>query len=301
MSNYHVPVLLQDCIEGLNINPDGRYVDVTFGGGGHSREIIKHLINGELYGFDKDEDAKQNALADARFTLIPESFSNLKKMLKLYNAVPVDGILADLGVSSHQFDVPERGFSIRFDAKLDMRMNRKFGKTAADVLNTYDELQLKQMFLEYGELFNAGKIASKIIQARGEEKIETVNRLKELLAPLVFKPKEHQFFAKVFQALRIEVNDEINELKLMLQQSLEVLKKGGRLVVISYHSIEDRLVKNFMKSGNFEGHVEKDFYGNAKVPFKVITTKPILPTQEEVRNNNRARSAKLRIAEKMID
>lgn len=301
MSNYHVPVLLQDCIEGLNINPDGRYVDVTFGGGGHSREIIKHLKNGELYGFDKDEDAKQNALSDARFTLIPESFSNLKKMLKLYNAVPVDGILADLGVSSHQFDVPERGFSIRFDAKLDMRMNRKFDKTAADVLNTYDAMQLKQIFFEYGELFNAGKIASKIIQARGEEKIETVNRLKELLAPLAFKPKEYQFFAKVFQALRMEVNDEVRELKLMLQQSLEVLKKGGRLVVISYHSIEDRLVKNFMKSGNFEGHVEKDFYGNAKVPFKVITTKPILPTQEEVRNNNRARSAKLRIAEKMID
>ncbi|MFN4235158.1 MAG: 16S rRNA (cytosine(1402)-N(4))-methyltransferase RsmH [Bacteroidia bacterium] len=301
MSNYHVPVLLQECIEGLKINPNGRYVDVTFGGGGHSREIIKHLRNGELFGFDKDEDAKHNALADERFTLIPESFSNLKKMLKLYNAVPVDGILADLGVSSHQFDVPERGFSIRFNAKLDMRMNRNFGKTAADVLNSYDELQLKQMFLEYGELFNAGKIASKIIQARGIEKIETVNHLKDLLAPLAFKPKEHQFFAKVFQALRMEVNDEVNELKLMLQQSLEVLKKGGRLVVISYHSIEDRLVKNFMKSGNFEGVVEKDFYGNAKVPFKVITTKPILPTDEEVQKNNRARSAKLRIAEKIID
>jgi 16S rRNA (cytosine1402-N4)-methyltransferase len=301
MSNYHVPVLLHECIEGLKINPDGKYVDVTFGGGGHSREIMKHLKNAELYGFDRDEDAKKNALTDERFTLIPESFSNLRKMLKLYNAVPVDGILADLGVSSHQFDVAERGFSIRFDANLDMRMNRKKGQTAADILNNYDEQELKRLFFEYGELFNAGRIASKIVQARAVQKIETVSQLKELLAPMAFKPKEHQFFAKLFQALRMEVNSEVDELKSMLQQSLEVLKKGGRLVVISYHSIEDRYVKNFMKSGNFEGVIEKDFYGNAQVPFKLINTKPILPKEEEIQDNNRARSAKLRIAEKIID
>lgn len=301
MSKYHVPVLLHECIEGLKINPDGKYVDVTFGGGGHSREIMKHLKNGELYGFDRDEDAKKNALEDERFTLISDSFSNLRKMLKLYNAVPVDGILADLGVSSHQFDVAERGFSIRFDSKLDMRMNRKKGQTAADILNSYEENELKRLFFEYGELFNAGRIASKIVQARAEQKIETVNQLKELLAPMAFKPKEHQFFAKLFQALRMEVNNEVEELKSMLQQSLEVLKKGGRLVVISYHSIEDRYVKNFMKSGNFEGVIEKDFYGNAQVPFKLINTKPILPKEEEIQDNNRARSAKLRIAEKIID
>jgi 16S rRNA (cytosine1402-N4)-methyltransferase len=301
MSSYHVPVLLHECIEGLKINPDGKYVDVTFGGGGHSREIMKHLKNGELYGFDRDEDAKKNALADERFTLIPESFSNLRKMLKLYNAAPVDGILADLGVSSHQFDVAERGFSIRFDAPLDMRMNRKTGKTAADVLNTYEEKDIKKLFFEYGELYNAGKIASKIIEVRNTQKIETVFQLKETLAGFAFKPKEHQFYAKVFQALRIEVNDEMRELKEMLQQSLDVLKKGGRLVVISYHSLEDRLVKNFMKSGNFEGVVVKDFFGNSQTPFKLINNKPILPGEEEIKNNNRARSAKLRIAEKIIE
>lgn len=301
MSNYHVPVLLQESIKGLNIKPNGRYVDVTFGGGGHSREILKHLEHGELYGFDKDEDAQKNAMHDERFTLIPESFAHLRKMLKLYNALPVDGILADLGVSSHQFDVAERGFSIRFDAQLDMRMSRKQDKTAADILNNYDEQELKRIFLEYGELFNAGKIASKIVQARAVSKIETVSQLKELLAPMVFKPKEHQFFAKLFQALRIEVNNEVEELKSMLQQSLEVLKKGGRLVVISYHSIEDRYVKNFMKSGNFEGVVQKDLYGNAYQPFKMITNKPIMPSEDEIKLNNRARSAKLRIAEKIID
>jgi 16S rRNA (cytosine1402-N4)-methyltransferase len=301
MNNYHVPVLLHESIEGLKINPDGKYVDVTFGGGGHSREILKHLRNGQLYAFDKDEDAKRNVLLDDRFTLISESFSNLRKMLKIYNAVPVDGILADLGVSSHQLDVAERGFSIRFDAKLDMRMDRKKGKTAADVLNKYEEKELKRLFFEYGELLNAGRIASKIIEARSVQKIETVYQLKELLKPLAFKPKENQFFAKVFQALRMEVNNEVEELKLMLQQSLEVLKKGGRLVVITYHSIEDRYVKNFMKSGNFDGIIEKDFYGNAKAPFKLINKKPILPKKEEVIENNRARSAKLRIAEKIID
>jgi 16S rRNA (cytosine1402-N4)-methyltransferase len=301
MNKYHVPVLLHESIEGLKINPDGKYVDVTFGGGGHSREILKHLRNGELYAFDKDEDAKRNIPLDDRFTLISESFSNLRKMLKLYNAVPVDGILADLGVSSHQFDVAERGFSIRFDAELDMRMDRKKGQTAADILNNYEEKELKRLFFEYGELINAGRIASKIIQARAVQNIETVKQLKELLKPMVFKPKEHQFFAKLFQALRMEVNNEVEELKLMLQQSLEVLKKGGRLVVISYHSIEDRYVKNFMKSGNFDGVIEKDFYGNVKVPFKLINTKPILPKKEEIIENNRSRSAKLRIAEKIID
>lgn len=301
MSNYHVPVLLQECIKGLNIKPDGRYVDVTFGGGGHSREILKHLERGELYGFDKDEDAQKNTLHDERFTLIPESFSNLRKMLKLYNALPVDGILADLGVSWHQFDVAERGFSIRFEALLDMRMSRKQNKTAADIINNYDEQELKRLFFEYGELFNAGKIASKIVKARSINRIETVSQLKDILAPMVFKPKEHQFFAKLFQALRMEVNNEVEELKSMLQQSLEVLKKGGRLVVISYHSIEDRYVKNFMKSGNFEGFVQKDVYGNAIVPFKMITNRPIVPSEDEIKLNNRARSAKLRIAEKIID
>lgn len=301
MSNYHVSVLLQECIKGLNIKPDGRYVDVTFGGGGHSREILKHLERGELYGFDKDEDAQKNTLHDERFTLIPESFSNLRKMLKLYNALPVDGILADLGVSWHQFDVAERGFSIRFEALLDMRMSRKQNKTAADIINNYDEQELKRLFFEYGELFNAGKIASKIVKARSINRIETVSQLKDILAPMVFKPKEHQFFAKLFQALRMEVNNEVEELKSMLQQSLEVLKKGGRLVVISYHSIEDRYVKNFMKSGNFEGFVQKDVYGNAIVPFKMITNRPIVPSEDEIKLNNRARSAKLRIAEKIID
>lgn len=296
---YHNPVLLKECIEGLKIDPEGIYVDVTFGGGGHSREILKHLTTGKLYAFDQDPDALGNSIDDERFELIQQNFRYLKNFLKLYKALPVKGILADLGVSSHQFDVAERGFSIRYDAALDMRMDRNAAVSAYNVLNEYEEADLKRIFREYGELPNAGKVAFEIIKKRSEEPIDTVSKLKSAVQRCAPRHKENQFYAQLFQAIRIEVNRELEVLKDLLMQSLEVLDKGGRLVVISYHSLEDRLVKNFMKMGKFEGEIEKDFFGNPIVPFKVITNKPIVPSEKEIKENSRARSAKLRIAEKV--
>ncbi|OFY87170.1 MAG: 16S rRNA (cytosine(1402)-N(4))-methyltransferase [Bacteroidetes bacterium RIFCSPLOWO2_12_FULL_35_15] len=295
---YHNPVLLKECIEGLNINPKGIYVDVTFGGGGHSREILKHLTTGKLYAFDQDEDAVKNKIDDERFVLIRQNFRYLKNFLKMYNALPVDGLLADLGVSSHQFDQADRGFSTRFEAKLDMRMDRNDKLTAADVLNTYSEEDLKRIFKLYGEIDNAGRLAYAVFHARKEKQIETVNDLKIAIEKCVRRGRENQYFAQVFQALRIEVNKELDVLQELLTQSLEVLKPGGRLVVIAYHSLEDRLVKNIMRSGKFEGEIDKDFFGNQLTPFKQITRKPIVPTEKENEENSRARSAKLRIAEK---
>ena len=296
---YHNPVLLKESVDGLNINPNGIYVDATFGGGGHSREILKRLTKGKLFAFDQDIDAEQNTIKDERFVLIRQNFKFLKNFLKLYQAVPINGVLADLGVSSHQFDVPERGFSTRFDAELDMRMDRNSAKSATTILNEYEEDKLKGIFWKYGELRNAGKIASLIVQKRAEKKIKTVNELKETIASCTVKSKENSFYAQVFQALRIEVNEELEALKELLLQSLEVLDKGGRLAVISYHSLEDRLVKNFIKTGKFEGEIEKDFFGNPLVPLRAINNKPIIPSKEEIKLNNRARSAKLRIAEKL--
>jgi len=296
---YHNPVLLKECIEGLNIDPAGIYVDVTFGGGGHSREILKHLTTGKLFAFDQDEDAVKNKINDDRFVLVKQNFKYLKNMLRMYQALPIDGILADLGVSSHQFDIAERGFSIRFDeAKLDMRMDKNVKQTAADILNTSTEEELKNIFKLYGEIDNAGSLARLITHARKEKKMETVGDLKQVIEKVVRKGRENKYYAQVFQALRIEVNKEMEALKELLTQSLEVLKPGGRLVVISYHSLEDRLVKNIMRSGKFEGEVEKDFFGNQLTPFTQITRKPITPSEEEITENNRARSAKLRIAEK---
>ena len=295
---YHNPVLLKECIDGLNINPEGIYVDVTFGGGGHSREILMHLTTGKLYAFDQDDDAIKNKIDDERFVLIKQNFRYLKNFLKMYNALPIDGLLADLGVSSHQFDEAERGFSIRFDSKLDMRMDQNAKQTAADILNTYTEEDLKRIFRLYGEVDNAGYLASIIFHNRKDKAIETVNDLKVMITKCVKRGKENQYYAQVFQALRIEVNKEMDVLQEMLLQSLDVLKPGGRLVVISYHSLEDRLVKNIMRSGKFEGEVEKDFFGNQLTPFKQISKKPIVPSDDENKINSRARSAKLRVAEK---
>jgi 16S rRNA (cytosine1402-N4)-methyltransferase len=296
---YHKPVLLKECIEGLNIKPEGVYVDVTFGGGGHSREILKHLTTGKLFAFDRDPDAAANVMDDSRFVLVRQNFRHMKNFLKFYNALPVDGILADLGVSSHQFDVAERGFSIRQDAKLDMRMGPDAPKSAFEVVNEYDEEGLKRILKNYGELPNSGRIAGAIVKKRAEASIETVFQLKDVLKPFTNRQKENKFFAQVFQAIRIEVNGEMDALNEFLLQSLEVLRPGGRLVVISYHSLEDRPVKNIIRSGKFEGEVEKDFYGNPLAPLRAINTKAIVPTAEEIEENSRARSAKLRIAEKL--
>ncbi len=296
--NYHNPVLLKECIEGLNINPEGIYVDVTFGGGGHSREILKHLTTGKLYAFDQDDDALENKIDDERFVLIKQNFRYLKNFLKMYNALPIDGLLADLGVSSHQFDEADRGFSIRFDAKLDMRMDQNAKLTAGEIVNIYSEEDLKRIFKLYGEVDNAGYLASIIFHTRKEKQIETVSDLKSAIIKCVKRGKENQYYAQVFQALRIEVNKELDVLQELLTQSLDVLKTGGRLVFISYHSLEDRLVKNFFRSGKFEGEIEKDFFGNQITPFKQITRKPIVPSDLENEQNSRARSAKLRIAEK---
>ncbi|MFI5219128.1 MAG: 16S rRNA (cytosine(1402)-N(4))-methyltransferase RsmH [Bacteroidia bacterium] len=297
-SEYHNPVLLNKCIEGLSVKKDGVYVDATFGGGGHSKKIIEILINGRLYAFDQDEDAWENTIDDDRFVLIKENFSHLKKALNDNGVEKVDGLLADLGVSSHQFDTAERGFSTRFDSELDMRMNRSVQITASDVLNTYQENELKKIFFEYGELRNALRISKAIVTARKKKKIKTVNELKNELKAFAMQGKENQFYAKVFQALRIEVNDELNALKELLMQSTRVIRSKGRLVVISYHSLEDRLVKNFMRSGNFEGGAEKDLYGNRSTPFLPLNNKPWVPSALEIGSNPRARSAKLRIAEK---
>jgi 16S rRNA (cytosine1402-N4)-methyltransferase len=295
---YHNPVLLQASVDGLNIKPDGVYVDVTFGGGGHSKEILSRLgPDGKLFAFDQDEDALANALPDERFTLINENFRFIKRFLRFYGLKSVDGILADLGVSSHQFDVAERGFSTRFDAELDMRMSKKNDLNAYKVVNEYDEANLKRVFLDYGELKNAPVLARTIVDAREVQTINTTDELKEVLAKHLPDRVRNKILAQIYQAIRIEVNQEMDVLKEFLEQSLEVLKPGGRLSVISYHSLEDRLVKRFMKNGMFEGEPERDFFGNFSVPFKTIG-KLIVPDKEEIKLNNRARSAKLRIAEK---
>jgi 16S rRNA (cytosine1402-N4)-methyltransferase len=299
-NNYHVPVMLQPCIDGLNIKPDGVYVDVTFGGGGHSREILKHLgPKGRLIAFDQDPDAQANILADDRFVFIDQNFGFLKNNLRLKGFREVDGILADLGVSSHQFDVPQRGFSIRHNADLDMRMDQHRDLTAAEILNTYTEDKLHKIFGIYGEVKNAKSLARAIVTSRLDQPFTDIDSLKSAIASYIPKGKENKYLAQVFQALRIEVNAEIQVLEDFLQQAADVLKPGGHLVVMSYHSLEDRPVKNFMAKGKFQGEVEKDFFGNQQKPFNVITRKAIIATDEEIAQNNRARSAKLRIAEKI--
>ncbi|WP_281237924.1 MULTISPECIES: 16S rRNA (cytosine(1402)-N(4))-methyltransferase RsmH [Flavobacterium] len=295
---YHNPVLLHASVDGLNIKPDGVYVDVTFGGGGHSKEILSRLgPNGKLFAFDQDEDALANAIPDERFTLINENFRFIKRFLRFYGVKEVDGILGDLGVSSHQFDVAERGFSTRFDADLDMRMSQKNDLNAYRVVNEYDEANLKRVFLDYGELKNAPALARTIVEAREHRLIKTTDELKEVLMKFLPERVRNKILAQIYQAIRIEVNQEMDVLKEFLEQSLEILKPEGRLSVISYHSLEDRLVKRFIKNGMFEGEPERDFYGNFSVPFKTIG-KLIVPDNEEIKLNSRARSAKLRIAEK---
>ncbi len=295
---YHDPVLLFESVDGLNVKPDGTYVDVTFGGGGHSREILRRLDErGRLYAFDQDADAGRNVPEDERFTLIPQNFRYLRKFLRFSGVRSVDGILADLGVSSHQFDSSERGFSTRFDAELDMRMDQEAGISALDVVNDYDEQRLAGVLYEYGELRNSRVLAGEIVRARKDKPIRTSFELREVLTKYLPKAREHKILAQVFQAIRIEVNGEIDALKEFLTQTAEVIRPGGRLSVISYHSLEDRLVKRFINNGIFEGEPEKDFYGNVSTPFRKIG-RLIVPTEEEIRKNNRARSAKLRIAEK---
>lgn len=297
--DYHIPVMLEPCLEGLDIQPDGVYVDVTFGGGGHSTAILKRLGgNGRLIAFDQDEDVKAHLPEDGRFSLVDENFRHLKRYLRLHNALPVDGILADLGVSSHQFDVAERGFSFRADARLDMRMDRRSERTAWDIINTYDEEALRNIFRTYGELTNAGFTAKCIVHARTVQAIDTVGLLKDAVAKAMGRDKQAKFLAKLFQAIRIELNEEIDALRAFLTQSAEVLKPGGRLVVMSYHSLEDRLVKNFIKRGNFEGDINKDFFGNDIRPFDPLNGKAIVPDAEEEAQNPRSRSAKLRIGVK---
>lgn len=299
MSTYHSPVLLHESLEELNIDPAGIYVDVTFGGGGHSREILKRLNeNGKLFAFDQDPDAVRNVPNDSRFTLIRENFRTLKDSLFKAGITSVDGILADLGVSSHQFDTAERGFSIRFEGPLDMRMNPEQSLSAATVINTYEANELRKIFRLYGEVENAGAVVKRILDARASESIETVEQLKAVLIPLARRGKENQYLAKVFQALRIEVNNELEALQEMLIQAAVVLKESGRLVVISYHSLEDRLVKNYFRSGSFEGEQEKDFYGNLIRPLEPLSMKAILPNENEIEMNSRARSAKMRVATK---
>lgn len=295
---YHVPVLLNECLDGLNIKPEGTYVDVTFGGGGHSREIIKKLDGGHLFGFDQDEDARANAEElDARsFTFIEANFRYLKRFLKVNGVKEVDGILADLGISSHQINTPERGFSTRFDAELDMRMDQEGSKTAEDIVNDYSEADLHKIFGIYGEVKNAKSLARAIVQARINKRIRTTKDLIEAMTGLMPRGREFKYQAQVFQALRIEVNDELKALEELLTQTAEVLKPGGRLVVMSYHSLEDRLVKNFINKGKFSGEVEKDFYGNVLKPFDAHTRKPIEASDEEKAENPRSRSAKLRVA-----
>lgn len=296
---YHNPVLLHPTVDGLNIKPDGIYVDVTFGGGGHSKEILRRLgPNGKLFAFDQDEDALANALPDERFTLINENFRFIKRFLRFHGVKSVDGILADLGVSSHQFDVPERGFSTRFDAELDMRMSQKNDLNAYRVVNEYEEQDLRRVFFDYGELKNAPVLARTIVEAREKYPIKTTDELKDVLAKYLPERVKNKILAQIYQAIRIEVNQEMDVLKEFIEQSLEILNPGGRFSVISYHSLEDRLVKRFIKNGMFEGEPERDFYGNFSVPFKTIG-KLIVPDDAEIKINNRARSAKLRIAEKI--
>ena len=297
--SYHVPVLLQESVDGLDIKPDGIYVDVTFGGGGHSREILNRLGKmGHLYSFDQDEDAEKNILNDNRFTFVRSNFRYLRNWMRYYGVDQIDGLLADLGVSSHHFDDETRGFSFRFDAPLDMRMNKRSGMTAAEILNNYDENQLADIFYIYGELKNARKIATAIIKARSVKAIETTADLLQATESLFQREREKKETAKLFQALRIEVNHEMDALKEMLSGAQAVLREGGRLSVITYHSLEDRIVKNIMKAGNAEGKVSQDFFGRIEAPFRQISNKVIIPDEEEQLCNPRSRSAKLRIAER---
>jgi len=296
---YHKPVLLNECINGLAIKSDGNYVDATFGGGGHSSEILKRLNSGKLLGFDQDKDAINNKFDDERFIFVKSNFIFLKNFLMYYKLMPVDGILADLGISSYQIDEPSRGFSTRFDGKLDMRMNNNADLDAGKVINEYSENDLKEIFKKYGEIKNAGKLAWVLAKKRKEKNIETTGDLKNAVQSCVINKKENKYFAQVFQSIRIEVNDELGALKTFLIESSKVLKPGGRLVIMSYHSLEDRLVKNFLKSGNFDGIIKKDFYGKPQVDFKLINKKPIVANENEILLNKRARSAKLRIAEKL--
>lgn len=299
MTVYHTPALLSESVVGLNIHPEGVYVDVTFGGGGHSREILRQLgNNGKLVSFDQDEDAIKNAISDPRFIFVKSNFRFLKNFLRYHNIHQVDGILADLGVSSHHFDDSERGFSFRFTGDLDMRMNRSARKTAADILNTYSAEQLSDIFYLYGELRNSRKLASAIVSQRQLKPLKTVPDFLEIMEPFTRKDKEKKVLAQAFQALRIEVNDEMTALRDMLTQTVDILAPGGRVSIISYHSLEDRLVKNFFKTGNFEGRLVQDFFGNIQTPFEVINRKVIIPSEKEQEANPRSRSAKLRIAEK---
>lgn len=299
-NDYHQPVMLQECIGGLSIKPNGIYVDLTFGGGGHSKEILKHLTNGKLYGFDQDDDAKDQseAINDDQFEFVDANFRHLKKYLRLYGVTQVDGILADLGISSHQIDVPERGFSTRYDAALDMRMDQNSELTAEEIINEYSEKELIDLLSRYGEVRNARTLAAAIVSERVKGRIKTVNDLKLILERFAKRGKQFKYYAQVFQALRIVVNEEMLVLEEMIEQAAEVLKPGGRFVVMSYHSLEDRPVKNFFSKGKFKGEVEKDFYGNLIRPLEPITRKPIVASEEEIKLNNRARSAKLRIAAK---
>lgn len=299
-SNYHQPVLLRESVDALDIKVNGVYVDVTMGGAGHSKEILGRLgEDGSLFGFDQDEEAGANAPADPRFTWVRHNYRFMKRFMEYYGKCPVDGILADLGVSSHQFDQAVRGFSIRFDGPLDMRMNRSAGKTAADIVNRYSEEALKNLFREYGEIRNARELAKRLTAARQKAQIVTTAELRSLVSPLAERGNEAQYLAKIFQALRIEVNDELAAIREFLMQSAQILRPGGRLVVIAYHSLEDRLVKNFIAHGKFEGEASKDIYGRSEaVPFRSVLRKPMEPEQSEIETNPRARSAKMRVAEK---
>lgn len=297
---YHIPALLPQCLEALKLKADGVYVDATFGGGGHSRAIVEHLgPEGHLYGFDQDEDALAGAIDDPRFTMVYGNFRFLSNFLRFYGTDHVDGILADLGVSFHHFDDAERGFSFRSDAKLDMRMNRHARLSARDIVNDYDEERLANILYLYGEVQKSRQIARAIVNARGAAPVDTINRLLEVVAPFIDKRKEKKDLACIFQALRIEVNGELDALREFLQQTVKALRPGGRLAIITYHSLEDRLVKNFMRSGNFEGKVEKDIFGRAELPLKLLSSKPIVADEAEVEANPRSRSAKLRVAERI--
>lgn len=297
---YHIPVLLNESIEGMNLHPGGIYVDVTFGGGGHSKEILRQGDESiSLFSFDQDEDAERNIVNDERFTFVRSNFRYLYNFLRYHGVEQVDAVLADLGVSSHHLDEAERGFSFRFDGQLDMRMNKRAGMTAAEVVNTYPEERLADIFYLYGELKNSRKLASAIAKARANKQIVTIGDFLEIVKPMFGREREKKELAKVFQALRIEVNQEMEALKEMLQAATEALKPGGRLVVITYHSLEDRIVKNMMKTGNIEGRVEQDFYGRVQTPYRLVNSKVIVATEEEVNRNPRSRSAKLRIAEKI--
>jgi 16S rRNA (cytosine1402-N4)-methyltransferase len=298
MNAYHIPVMPEKCIDALNIKPDGIYVDATFGGGGHAREIVRHLTTGRLYAFDQDEDVIRNIFTDDRLIFIRSNFRFLKNFLRYHGVDRVDGILADLGVSSHDFDDADRGFSFRFDAPLDMRMNREAMITAADIVNQYEAAQLIAVFRNYGEIKNAAKLAYTIIAERNNTPIRSTGEFLNLIRPMVPRAIEKKYLAQVFQALRMEVNDETGALREFLNAALEVLKPGGRMVVLTYHSIEDRIVKNFLRAGNFEGNTEQDFFGNFITPFELISRKAIMPDELEISRNPRSRSAKLRIAEK---